>query len=102
MRGLVAGLEAVLPDGSVYDGLAVLKKDNRGYDLTQLLICAEGTLGIVTAATLRPAPPITARAVGRAGCARPTDAPPPPRRRHAPAHPTQRSAPIRAPSRRPG
>src|SRR3546814_20673976 len=37
MRGLVAGIEAVLPDGSVYDGLAVLKKDNRGYDLTQLL-----------------------------------------------------------------
>src|SRR3546814_19926172 len=74
MRGLVAGIEAVLPDGSVYDGLAVLKKDNRGYDLTQLLIGAEGTLGIVTAATLRLAPAITARAVGWAGCASPIDA----------------------------
>src|SRR3546814_17379172 len=75
MRGLVAGIEAVLPDGSVYDGLAVLKKDNRGYDLTQLLIGAEGTLGIVTAAPLRLAPPIPSRAVGWAGCARPIDAP---------------------------
>ena len=56
MRGLVAGLEVVLADGSVHDGLAPLKKDNRGYDLTQLLIGAEGTLGIVTAATLRLAP----------------------------------------------
>jgi len=53
MRGLVAGLETVLADGSVHDGLAALKKDNRGYDLTQLLVGAEGTLGIVTAATLR-------------------------------------------------
>src|SRR3546814_13016659 len=74
MRGLVAGIEAVLPDGSVYDGLAVLKKDNRGYDLTQLLIGAEGTLGIVTAATLRLAPAITARPAGWAGLARPIDA----------------------------
>src|SRR3546814_2696710 len=74
MRGLVAGIEAVLPDGSVYDGLAVLKKDNRGYDLTQLLIGAEGTLGIVTAATLRLAPAITAPAVGWAGGASPIDA----------------------------
>jgi FAD/FMN-containing dehydrogenase len=53
MRRLVAGLEAVLPDGTVYDGMAALKKDNRGYDLTQLLIGAEGTLGVVTAASLR-------------------------------------------------
>jgi FAD/FMN-containing dehydrogenase len=56
MRGLVAGIEVVLADGSVHDGLAALKKDNRGYDLTQLLVGAEGTLGIVTAATLRLAP----------------------------------------------
>jgi len=56
MRGLVAGVEAVLADGSVHDGLAALKKDNRGYDLTQLLVGAEGTLGIVTAATLRLVP----------------------------------------------
>ncbi|MBB4153707.1 FAD/FMN-containing dehydrogenase [Sphingomonas jinjuensis] len=53
MRGLVAGVEAVLTNGEVYDGLAALKKDNRGYDLDQLLIGAEGTLAIVTAATLR-------------------------------------------------
>ena len=56
MRGLVAGVEVVLADGSIHDGLAPLKKDNRGYDLTQLLVGAEGTLGIVTAATLRLVP----------------------------------------------
>ena len=61
------GVEAVLPDGSVHDGLAALKKDNRGYDLNQLLIGAEGTLGIVTAATLRLVPAIGARAVAWAG-----------------------------------
>lgn len=58
MRALVAGIEAVLPDGSIYDGLAALKKDNRGYDIKQLFIGAEGTLGIVTAASLRLAPAI--------------------------------------------
>lgn len=67
MRKLVLGLEAVLPDGSVYDGLAALKKDNRGYDLTQLLIGAEGTLGVVTAASLRLVPAIGDRAVGWIG-----------------------------------
>ncbi len=67
MRGLVAGVEAVLPDGSVYDGLSALKKDNRGYDLTQLLIGAEGTLGIVTAATLRLVPATAARTVAWVG-----------------------------------
>ncbi|NYD89015.1 FAD-binding oxidoreductase [Sphingomonas melonis] len=56
MRGLVAGVEVVLADGSMHDGLAPLKKDNRGYDLTQLLVGAEGTLGVVTAATLRLVP----------------------------------------------
>ncbi len=71
MRGLVAGIEAVLPDGSLHDGLAALKKDNRGYDLTQLLIGAEGTLGIVTAATLRLAPAIASRAVAWVGLASP-------------------------------
>ena len=74
MRGLVAGLEAVLPDGSVVDTLPALKKDNRGYDLTQLLIGAEGTLGVVTAATLRLAPAIAARGVAWAGVASPADA----------------------------
>ncbi|SEJ79235.1 FAD/FMN-containing dehydrogenase [Sphingomonas sp. OV641] len=71
MRGLVVGVEAVLADGSLYDGLAALKKDNRGYDLNQLLIGAEGTLGIVTAATLRLAPAISARAVAWIGLATP-------------------------------
>ncbi|HEY0111871.1 MAG TPA: FAD-binding oxidoreductase [Allosphingosinicella sp.] len=53
MRSLVIGLEAVLPDGSLIEGLSALRKDNRGYDLKQLLIGAEGTLGIVTAASLK-------------------------------------------------
>lgn len=58
MRAQVLGLEAVLADGSVFDALVPLKKDNRGFDLKQLLIGSEGTLGIVTAACLRllPAP----------------------------------------------
>jgi D-lactate dehydrogenase (cytochrome) len=58
MRSLVLGIEAVLPDGRVWNGLRALRKDNTGYDLKQLFIGAEGTLGIVTAATLRlfPAP----------------------------------------------
>ncbi|MEN3749020.1 FAD-binding oxidoreductase [Sphingomonas sp. HF-S3] len=63
MRSLVAGVEAVLPDGSVHDGLAALKKDNRGYDINQLLIGAEGTIGVITAASLRLVPAIAARAV---------------------------------------
>jgi FAD/FMN-containing dehydrogenase len=61
MRALVAGVEAVLADGSIFDGLAPLKKDNRGYDLRHLLCGAEGTLGIVTAASLRLIPAATAR-----------------------------------------
>ncbi|HLY58025.1 MAG TPA: FAD-binding oxidoreductase [Stellaceae bacterium] len=52
-RDLVLGLEVVLPDGRVWNGLRTLRKDNTGYDLKQLFIGAEGTLGIVTAATLR-------------------------------------------------
>ncbi|HEY5713466.1 MAG TPA: FAD-binding oxidoreductase [Allosphingosinicella sp.] len=67
MRGLVLGIEAVLPDGSLFEGLTALKKDNRGYDLRQLLIGAEGTLGIVTAATLKLVPAIGARAVAWVG-----------------------------------
>ena len=57
-RELTLGVEAVLADGNVYDGLRGLRKDNTGYDLKQLFIGAEGTLGIVTAAVLRlyPAP----------------------------------------------
>jgi FAD/FMN-containing dehydrogenase len=67
MRGLVDGLEAVLPDGSIHDGLSGLKKDNRGYSLDQLLIGAEGTLGIVTAARLKLFPAIHSRAVAWLG-----------------------------------
>ncbi|MGE0876609.1 MAG: FAD-binding oxidoreductase [Burkholderiales bacterium] len=52
-REQVLGLEVVLPDGRVWDGLRGLRKDNTGYDLKQLFIGAEGTLGIVTAAVLR-------------------------------------------------
>jgi FAD/FMN-containing dehydrogenase len=53
MRELVLGLEVVLPDGRVWDGLRSLRKDNTGYDLKQLFIGGEGTLGIVTAAVLK-------------------------------------------------
>lgn len=67
MRAQVLGLEAVLADGSVFDALTPLKKDNRGFDLKQLLIGSEGTLGIVTAATLRLLPAIGARTVLWAG-----------------------------------
>jgi FAD/FMN-containing dehydrogenase len=56
MRKLVLGVEAVLPDGSLHSGLAPLKKDTRGYDLDQLLIGSEGTIGIITAAALRLVP----------------------------------------------
>jgi FAD/FMN-containing dehydrogenase len=69
MRAQVLGLEAVLADGSVFDALVPLKKDNRGFDLKQLLIGSEGTLGIVTAATLRLLPALAARAVLWAGLA---------------------------------
>ena len=61
-RAQVLGLEVVLPDGRVWDGLRALRKDNTGYDLTQLFIGAEGTLGIVTAAVLALQPSTPARA----------------------------------------
>jgi FAD/FMN-containing dehydrogenase len=71
MRSLVVGIEAVLPSGERFDGLSALRKDNRGYDLRQLLIGAEGTLGIVTAASLRLVPAVGARAVAWVGLAGP-------------------------------
>ena len=71
MRSLVAGVEAVLPDGSVHDGLSALKKDNRGYSLDQLLIGSEGTLGVITAAALRLVPAVASRAVAWVGVERP-------------------------------
>jgi FAD/FMN-containing dehydrogenase len=63
-RAWVAGVEAVLADGSVMRRLRGLLKDNAGYDLTGLLVGSEGTLGIVTRARLRLAPLLPARAVG--------------------------------------
>ena len=53
MRDLVLGLEVVLPNGEIWNGLTGLRKDNTGYDLKQLFIGAEGTLGVITAATLK-------------------------------------------------
>ncbi len=52
-RNLVLGLEVVLANGEVWNGLKALRKDNTGYDLKQLFIGAEGTLGVITAAVLR-------------------------------------------------
>jgi FAD/FMN-containing dehydrogenase len=69
MRDLVLGVEAVLPNGEVFRGLKRLRKDNTGYDLKQLLIGAEGTLGVVTAASLKLYPRPVSRAVATAGLA---------------------------------
>lgn len=55
-RESVLGIEAVLPNGEIWNGLRRLRKDNRGYDLKQLFIGAEGTLGVITAATLKLVP----------------------------------------------
>ncbi len=67
MRAQVLGLEAVMADGAVFDTLTPLKKDNRGFDLKQMLIGSEGTLGVVTGATLRLMPAIADRRVIWAG-----------------------------------
>ena len=52
-KDLVFGVEAVLPNGEIFDGLTSLRKDNTGYDLSRLFLGAEGTLGIITAASLK-------------------------------------------------
>ncbi|KUF08768.1 FAD-binding oxidoreductase [Pseudoponticoccus marisrubri] len=64
-RALVLGLEVVLPDGQVWHGLKRLRKDNTGYDLRHLMIGAEGTLGVITAASLalHPRPATTGTAL---------------------------------------
>jgi FAD/FMN-containing dehydrogenase len=62
MRELTLGIEAVLADGSVFSQLSPLRKDNTGYDLRQLLIGSEGTLGIITAACLKLYPAVRVRA----------------------------------------
>jgi FAD/FMN-containing dehydrogenase len=74
MRDLVLGIEAVLPDGSVFSGLKRLRKDNTGYDLKQLLIGAEGTLGVVTAAALKLFPVLKSRATALVAVASPKEA----------------------------
>ena len=61
-REQVLGLEVVLPDGRIWDGLRALRKDNTGYDLKHLFLGAEGTLGVITAAVLRLYPLPGARA----------------------------------------
>ena len=70
-REQVLGLEVVLPDGRVWNGLRGLRKDNTGYDLKQLFLGAEGTLGIITAAVLRLHPKPSAAATAWIGLASP-------------------------------
>lgn len=74
MRALVAGLEAVLPSGAVLDQLNPLVKDNSGYDIKQLLIGSEGTLGVVTRVVLRLIPAPRDTTVAWAGVADPAAA----------------------------
>ena len=71
MRTLVDGIEGVLPDGTIHSGLSGLKKDNRGTSIDQLLIGAEGTLGVVTAARLKLFPALHSRAVAWLGLGSP-------------------------------
>ena len=70
-REQVLGLEVVLPDGNVWNGLRGLRKDNTGYDLKQLFLGAEGTLGIITAAVLRLHPKPSAAVTAWTGLASP-------------------------------
>jgi FAD/FMN-containing dehydrogenase len=73
-RDLVLGLEVVTADGEIWDGLSGLRKDNTGYDLRHLLIGAEGTLGVITAATLKLFPLPKARTVAFVAMASPQHA----------------------------
>jgi FAD/FMN-containing dehydrogenase len=74
MRQLCLGLEVVLPTGEIWDGLRRLKKDNSGYDLRDLFIGAEGTLGVITGAVLKMYPRPRGRQVAYAGVSSPSDA----------------------------
>jgi len=74
MRDLVLGLEVVLADGRIWEGLGALRKDNTGYDLKQLFIGGEGTLGIVTAAVLKLYPRPKGQAVAFAALSDPAAA----------------------------
>lgn len=73
-RDLCLGLEVVLPSGEVLDDLRKLKKDNTGYDLKDLFVGAEGTLGVITAAVLKLFPKPKGRELGWAGLKSPEDA----------------------------
>ena len=73
-RDLVLGLEVVLPDGRIMHGLSSLKKDNTGYDLRDLFVGAEGTLGFITAATLKLFPKPRSTETAFAAIASPADA----------------------------
>ncbi|TWI49603.1 FAD/FMN-containing dehydrogenase [Pseudomonas duriflava] len=69
MRALTLGLEVVLPDGRIWNGLRGLRKDNTGFDLRDLFIGSEGTLGVITAAVLKLYPSPQGRAVAWVGSA---------------------------------
>jgi FAD/FMN-containing dehydrogenase len=73
-RELVLGLEVVLADGRIWNGLRALRKDNTGYDLKNLFVGSEGTLGIITAAVLKLFPRPKTRLTAFVGCASPQDA----------------------------
>ena len=71
-RELCLGLEVVTPQGELWDGLRGLRKDNTGYDLRDLFIGSEGTLGVITAATMKLAPLPAATTTALAACATPS------------------------------
>ncbi len=74
MRQLCLGLEVVLPTGEIWDGMRRLKKDNTGYDLRDLFIGAEGTLGVITGAVLKLFPRPRGHQVAFVGLKSPADA----------------------------
>lgn len=73
-RELVLGIEAVLPTGEIFNGLQTLRKDNTGYDLKQLFIGSEGTLGVITGVALKLLPLVQVRSVVLAAVASPQQA----------------------------